>query len=280
MDAQWIKAVTFAADKHKHQTRKGDGSSYICHPLRVAKILIDSFDLSMNTNTGRLCILGAILHDTVEDTNTTLLEIKENFGEDVMNVVADVTDDKSLPKLKRKKIQIQHAKTASRPAQLIKVADKIDNLRDLLKTPPKGWTFEDIRGYFLWSREVLKVIDMPISLGMIVQELMATEINGERLISQDEKINVQNLEKYYQNLVPIKYFWLITTRKGICDPDIGGITFKNEDMVKDYIDILYNSYKRYVPYPGSIHDIENVTYYTNEPKTNWLVIKKMRKINN
>ena len=278
MDSLYIKAVTFAAEKHKHQTRKGDGSSYICHPLRVGQILIDNLDLCMDTNTGRLCILGAILHDTVEDTDTTLLEIEEHFGEDVMKVVADVSDDKSLSKLERKKLQIVHAKEACRPAQLIKVADKIDNLRDLLKTPPKGWNIEDIRGYFLWSREVLKVIDYPSSLMMITQELMATEIDGERLISKDEKVNEDNLEKYYQSLVPIKYIWLITTRKDISEPDIGGITLNSEDLVEDYIRILYSSYKKYIPYPGSKYDVEGVRYYQGE--SNVLIVKKLKALSN
>jgi len=280
MESFFIKAVTFAAEKHKHQTRKGDGSSYICHPLRVAQILIDNLELRMNTDFGRTCILGAILHDTVEDTDTTLEEIKEHFGEDVMKVIADVSDDKSLAKLERKKLQIVHAKEACRQAQLIKIADKIDNLRDLLKQPPEGWTFEDIRGYFLWSREVLKQIDKPISLMAIVNELFNAEIDGQRLISEDEKVNEENLKKYYQSLIQVKHFWLITTRMrtDFTSPDIGGISFDNEKEVNDYINTLYKSYKKYVPYSEYVRDVEDTTYYIGE--ANILVVRKMAKLSN
>lgn len=84
--------------------------------------------------------MAAILHDTVEDTDTTFDEIEEHFGKDVRDIVAEVTDDKSLPKQERKRLQIKHAKTSSHQAKLVKLADKLYNLRDLERNTPAGWT--------------------------------------------------------------------------------------------------------------------------------------------
>jgi guanosine-3',5'-bis(diphosphate) 3'-pyrophosphohydrolase len=148
-----LKASYFAAEKHRDQRRKGDGSPYINHPLGVGWILWDE-GCVMDPPT----IIAAILHDTVEDTNTTLDEIAREFGQVVANIVAEVTDDKELPKVDRKKLQIEHARKASHAARNIKLADKLHNLRDLLKVPPQGWSRGRITGYFLWSAQVIKAI--------------------------------------------------------------------------------------------------------------------------
>lgn len=84
--------------------------------------------------------MAAILHDTVEDTDTTLDELEEHFGTEVRNIVDECSDDKSLPKQERKRLQIEHAKSASKQAKLVKLADKLYNLRDLEKNLPSGWT--------------------------------------------------------------------------------------------------------------------------------------------
>lgn len=99
-------------------------------------------------------ILAAILHDTVEDTDTSFEEIEQNFGLRVRQIVAEVTDDKSLAKAERKRLQIEHAAVVSPQAKLVKLADKIYNLRDLQRCKPEGWTEERRREYFAWAKKV------------------------------------------------------------------------------------------------------------------------------
>lgn len=100
-------------------------------------------------------IQAAILHDTVEDTNTTFDEIEKEFGIKVCNIVAEVTDDKSLSKATRKELQIERAKGSSHEAKLVKLADKLYNLRDLEITPPEKWSNERIKEYFEWAKKVI-----------------------------------------------------------------------------------------------------------------------------
>lgn len=100
-------------------------------------------------------IQAALLHDTVEDTDTTFEELEEKFGKVVTDVVREVTDDRSLPSDERKRLQIVHAPTASHGAKLVKLADKLYNLRDLCKGTPKGWTHKRCEEYFKWSKKVV-----------------------------------------------------------------------------------------------------------------------------
>lgn len=93
-------------------------------------------------------IVAALLHDTVEDTDTTFEEIEEHFGAKVRKIVEEVTDDKSLPKQERKQLQIDHAPNSSPEAKLVKLADKLYNLRDLEKEIPEGWSIERTNEYF------------------------------------------------------------------------------------------------------------------------------------
>lgn len=128
--------MNFAAIKHRDQRRHDSiETPYINHPVGVAYILT-----SKGNVTDLDVLMAAILHDTVEDTNTTFDEIENAFGTKIKNIVAEVTDDKSLPKMERKRLQIEHALTVSREAKLVKLADKLYNLRDLQKELPKGWT--------------------------------------------------------------------------------------------------------------------------------------------
>lgn len=85
-------------------------------------------------------LMAALLHDIVEDTDTSFDEIEENFGKAVRDIVAEVTDDRSLSQAERKRAQIEHVKHASREAKLIKLADKLYNLRDMERATPKNWT--------------------------------------------------------------------------------------------------------------------------------------------
>jgi len=150
----FLKALVFAADKHKNQRRKdADASPYINHPIALANILVNEGDI---TDINVLC--GAILHDTIEDTKTTKEELIQQFGEKITSIVLDVTDDKTLPKAERKLKQIEHASHACHEAKLVKLADKISNLRDILASPPRDWTEDRKKEYFDWAGKVIDQI--------------------------------------------------------------------------------------------------------------------------
>jgi len=147
-----VKAANFAAIKHINQRRKGDESPYINHPLGVA---YNIFNIGKVSDVDTL--ISAILHDTVEDTKTTLEEIEREFGPKVRNIVHDCTDDKSLPKVERKKLEIIHALHLTYEAKLVKLADKLYNLTDLATGRiPRTWNKNTIQGYFVWAFFVIK----------------------------------------------------------------------------------------------------------------------------
>ncbi|XP_052528635.1 guanosine-3',5'-bis(diphosphate) 3'-pyrophosphohydrolase MESH1 isoform X1 [Tympanuchus pallidicinctus] len=105
--------------------------------------------------TDVVVLQAALLHDTVEDTDTTLPEIEERFGPEVRRVVEELTDDKTLPKAERKRLQVERAAGSSARAKLVKLADKLHNLRDLQRCAPKGWSEERVQEYFRWAAEVV-----------------------------------------------------------------------------------------------------------------------------
>jgi guanosine-3',5'-bis(diphosphate) 3'-pyrophosphohydrolase len=150
----FIKVLSFASEKHQTQRRKNsDATPYINHPIALAKVLAVEGDV---TDITVLC--AAILHDTIEDTQTTEDELRQNFGDSIADVVLEVTDDKSLSKEQRKYLQIEHAANSSDAAKLVKLADKICNLRDILNDPPQGWDSERKRAYFEWAGRVVDQI--------------------------------------------------------------------------------------------------------------------------
>ena len=151
MIGPFIKAVSFAAEKHKNQRRKdAQASPYINHPIALADVLVNEGGVA---NLDALC--AAILHDTLEDTNTTAKELSDLFGEKIASIVLEVTDNKLLEKSERKLKQIEHAPHISHEAKLVKLADKICNLRDIISSPPDGWTAKRKQEYFEWAREVI-----------------------------------------------------------------------------------------------------------------------------
>lgn len=144
-------AADFAARKHCGQTRKGKGREpYINHLAEVATILADTTE----EPNARLVAAGW-LHDTVEDTDTTREELEEKFGRHVAGYVAEVTDDKSLPKAERKRLQIINAPHKSAEARALKIADKISNLRSLMTSPPDDWERARLIDYVDWSEQVV-----------------------------------------------------------------------------------------------------------------------------
>ena len=147
-----IKALAFATHKHRNGTRKNVAESpYINHPISVADILCNEAHV---TDISVIC--AALLHDTVEDTEATAKELTIEFGQQISDIVMDVTDDKTIKdKQRRKQLQIEHAAHISDQAKLVKLADKISNLRDVANDPPSGWSLERRRGYFDWANEVI-----------------------------------------------------------------------------------------------------------------------------
>ncbi|XP_046544286.1 guanosine-3',5'-bis(diphosphate) 3'-pyrophosphohydrolase MESH1-like isoform X1 [Haliotis rubra] len=123
---------------------------YINHPIGVAYILTEEAGI-----TDLSVIQTALLHDTVEDTSTTFDEIEAEFGKEVRDLVVELSDDKTLMKEDRKRLQIEHAPHASPKAKLVKLADKLYNLRDLQRTVPRGWSQQRMQGYFIWAAQVV-----------------------------------------------------------------------------------------------------------------------------
>ncbi|HVL56946.1 MAG TPA: HD domain-containing protein [Burkholderiaceae bacterium] len=149
--AFFVDAADFAAEKHRHQRRKGvERLPYINHPLALARVLAVEAGIDDTT-----VLVAAVLHDTVEDTATTGEELRERFGDEVAAIVLEVTDDKSLPSSERKRLQIEHAPSLSRHAKLVKYADKICNLRDMVLRPPKDWSLQRRQEYFDWAKAVI-----------------------------------------------------------------------------------------------------------------------------
>ncbi|MDH3251810.1 MAG: HD domain-containing protein [Ignavibacteria bacterium] len=149
--AALLKAVHFAAEKHREQRRKDRAASpYINHPIEVAHLLAT---LAGVTDSDTL--IAAILHDTIEDTETTAEELEQEFGGRVRSLVEEMTDDKTLPKELRKQLQVENAPGISEAAKCIRLADKICNVRDVTDAPPEHWSIERRRGYLDWTEEVV-----------------------------------------------------------------------------------------------------------------------------
>ena len=149
--ATLLTAAFFAARKHRDQRRKdAEASPYINHPLAVANVLASEAGVMDEP-----LLVAALLHDTVEDTETTLEEIEEGYGTEVRRLVEEVTDDKSLPKQTRKQLQVHHASTASEAAKQLKIADKICNIRDIANSPPTTWSHDRKADYLDWANRVV-----------------------------------------------------------------------------------------------------------------------------
>ena len=146
-----LRALAFAAHKHRDQRRKdAEASPYINHPIALADVLVNEGGV---TDVEVLC--AALLHDTVEDTDTTHEELVNAFGSRIARIVAEVTDDKALSKAERKRLQVEHAGKLSSEAKLVKLADKICNLRDVAQRPPASWDLARRREYFDWAKRVV-----------------------------------------------------------------------------------------------------------------------------
>lgn len=151
IDPFYLVAKQFAEERHSGQTRKdARATPYIEHPVAVASLLIQ-----VGGVTDLDVVVAALLHDVLEDTPTNAKELKVRFGERVTRIVREVSDDKRLPKVARKYLQVKGAPFISPEAKLVKLADKICNVRDILESPPMGWHYERKMEYFLWSKSVV-----------------------------------------------------------------------------------------------------------------------------
>jgi guanosine-3',5'-bis(diphosphate) 3'-pyrophosphohydrolase len=146
-----FRALAFAAHKHRDQRRKdAEASPYINHPIALAEVLAGEGGV-----TDVEVLAAALLHDTIEDTDTTAEELGAQFGERITGMVVEVTDDESLPKAEKKRLQIEHAPGLSPGAKLVKLADKICNLRDVADRPPAKWELQRRQEYFEWAKRVI-----------------------------------------------------------------------------------------------------------------------------
>jgi guanosine-3',5'-bis(diphosphate) 3'-pyrophosphohydrolase len=202
-----VLATSFAAEKHRNQRRKGkDQTPYINHPIEVAAILVRCGVWDENV------LIAALLHDTVEDTDTTFEEIELRYGERVRRIVEECTDDKKLPKVQRKIAQVEHVRTISTEAKLVKMADKIHNLSTMTGHDgdiPLGWDRRRVQGYFVWAR---KVCDQMTGINALLDEKLdalwtsswfidRTQLDGRAhpTIPQDEDSDVL-LQEYYKSI--------------------------------------------------------------------------------
>lgn len=145
-----LHALNFAAMKHNDQRRKDrDQSPYINHPIGVAEIL------SRFGENDIIMLQAAVLHDILEDTETTAEELESVFGKEITGIVQEVSDDKSLEKQERKRLQVEHAPFISTKAKLIKLADKIMNVTDVGQNPPSTWDTKRREEYFDWADSVV-----------------------------------------------------------------------------------------------------------------------------
>lgn len=147
-----LHALKFSAERHIHQRRKdAEATPYINHPIEIAEHLArvgGIFDEDV--------LIAGLLHDTVEDTSTTMEEIEDLFGARVAGIVLECTDDKSLPRLERKRLQIVTASNKSRDAKCVKLADKTCNLSSLLLNPPSNWGLLQQQEYVEWAAKVVQ----------------------------------------------------------------------------------------------------------------------------
>jgi guanosine-3',5'-bis(diphosphate) 3'-pyrophosphohydrolase len=173
-----LRAVEFAADKHRNQRRKNsEAVPYINHPIEVARLLAEVGGVEAVE-----ILMAAVLHDTLEDTATTRQELEAAFGPVVRRMVEEVTDDKSLPKAERKRLQIAHASGLSSGAALIKLADKIANVRDIGRSPPVDWSIDRIREYLDWAEEVVR--NCPKGSGALEARFAEVVREGRRMLAQ------------------------------------------------------------------------------------------------
>jgi len=146
-----VRALGFASIKHSKQRRKdADKTPYINHPIALMELL-----WTVGGVRDASTLAAALLHDTVEDTGTTPNELAAAFGEDIRDIVLELSSDKSLPSAEQKRLQVEHAPHMSMPAKLVKLCDKICNVTDIHVSPPATWELVRKLAYFDWAGKVV-----------------------------------------------------------------------------------------------------------------------------
>lgn len=170
-----LEALRFAAIKHRDQRRRDrHGSPYIIHPIDLACVLALEGNVSDEAT-----LVAALLHDTLEATRTTKREIERGFGVEVAAIVAEVTDDWRLPSAERKRLQILNATSLSRKAQLVRLADKISNVRDIHAGSPVSWDEKRKKRYIDESKQVVdRMRGVSPALERVFDELYSRGISG------------------------------------------------------------------------------------------------------
>jgi guanosine-3',5'-bis(diphosphate) 3'-pyrophosphohydrolase len=143
------KALKLSRESHRFQLRKDGKTPFINHPLELYEILLDNEILDEEI------LSAALLHDVIEDTEYTKEDMEFIIGEEITRIVLECSDDKSLSKVKRKLLQIEHSLEISEKAVLVKLVDKISNLKSIIEFPPIGWDNDRIIGYVVWSKKVV-----------------------------------------------------------------------------------------------------------------------------
>ena len=171
-----LRATEFAAAKHRHQRRKDHHASpYVNHPVTVALLLAEVAGVSDHE-----VLAAALLHDTLEDTDTTAEELESAFSPKVRALVEEVTDDKRLPKAERKRLQIEHATHLSPDAALIKIADKIANVLDVTHSPPSDWSLDRRLEYLDWAAAVVQ--GCPVASEALLGRFKEVLAEGRRVL--------------------------------------------------------------------------------------------------
>ena len=171
-----LKAADAAARWHVNQRRKGAAQEpYVTHLLEVAKLVTEATD-----GADHNLIVAALLHDTIEDQGVTREEIAAQFNDDVAALVVEVTDDKKLPKAERKRLQIEHAPKLTPRAKILKLADKISNLRSVTTSPPADWPTQRCADYVTWTTKVVQGLRGASDL--LEQEFDRAATDAERTI--------------------------------------------------------------------------------------------------
>ena len=147
---KFLKALRTASIAHKFQMRKDGHTPFINHPIQVAQLIS-----SVGGIQDEVILSAAILHDIIEDTPTTYDEVKNMFGFVIADIIVECSDNKDLPKAERKRLQVVEVNSKSFEAKIVKLADKIANMTDIIVNPPNDWDKERKLEYFYWAKEVV-----------------------------------------------------------------------------------------------------------------------------
>lgn len=196
-----LETINYACEMHRTQRRKNaDKDPYINHPVEVATMIS-----TIGKCDDLVTLQAAILHDVVEDTSATIEDIANKFGNEVADVVMQVTDDKSLSKWERKRIQIELGKTMRHEAKVVRLADKLSNLSSLANNPPTTWSLDVILGYYIWCYEVVKLIretneQLENELDIIFNSTVTINNQEYEVIPKDKNEYNSRWNKYVEKL--------------------------------------------------------------------------------